>query len=326
MNKQQELSEGQLKAVDVIIKLLNLAAGAGTPAEAAAATAKAQQLLEQHNLDSSIVTGAAAVKEGRREEAMVEGGFYAFQRELWKEVAELNFCVYWNQKYQSQEVWNGRLVMKRRHALVGRIVNTRMTVAMATYLQDAIERLTREKILSNEERLSNWAFSFRKGACATIVEKLKDRRAERLEAERRALREAAVAAEGAGHSTGRGLTLAAFSKSEKEANDDFKFGEGYSARKAQERAERADMNRRMEAAYTQWAKENPKAARSRFKFKDEKSGKTWVYGTDRSRGGPGSMGGSDGIDRSAYRAGREAAEAIGLDPQAEAAKVAGVLK
>lgn len=315
------LSDEQLEQIEKIQKLLNLGAKAGTPAEAEAANAKAQELLLQYNLDAAVVARFGDIKAGKREQAAVEGGFYAFQRELWRDVAKLNFCVYWNQEYLSDEIWQGRRVKKRRHALIGRIVNTRATIAMATYLQQAIERILNDHLVGDGDvkfanRMSNYAFSYRKGAALTIRQKLHERRSEILEKERREAEEAAILAGSKATSMERGLTIAAYSKSEEEANEDFRFGEGYSAKKAAEKMAEADRRQRMEQAYTKWAKENPKEAMSKFRFKDEKTGTVWHYG--RAYGGPtgaGSRGGSDGIDYSAFRAGQEEAQSVGLDPQ-----------
>lgn len=323
-----ELSNAQLEAIDKIKKLLNLAAKNSNVHEAEAAMARAQKMLAEHNLDAATVEHEAGAKEGKREEAKVNGGHYAFQREIWKAVAELNFCIYWNQKFVDRRKRNrwtreGRLieveqkaVQSRRHALVGRIVNTRSTVAMAQYLEAAIERVLDEHLAgdSNARRdnaNSNWAWSFRKGVAGDLVHRLQGRRREVLAEER-----AAQSAKVGEASSGRSLTLATFSKSEADANNDFIHGEGWSARQAAEKAKEAGLERRMEQAYAVWAAANPKVARSKFRFDDPATGKVWFYGADRGGGGRGSRGGDDGIDYGGFRAGREAAKKIGLDPQA----------
>lgn len=335
MTSDKEFTPEQLAKMEQVQKLLNLAGKAGTVAEAEAAAGKAQELMEQYNLDAAAVADLAKVKEGRREEMMVDGGFYAFHRELWTEVARLNFCLYWNQKYVSDEVWKGKRVEKRRHAVIGRAVNVRMTVAMASYLQQAIERILGEHLHGDADMklgnsLTNYAFSYRKGAARTIIGKLRERRAERLETEKRETAQqevdAAVAAAAAdpgnpvtvGAVPGRALTLSAYSKSEEEANLDFRFGEGYSAKKAAERAAEAKLAVDMRAAYTRWAAANPKAAQRDFRYRDEATGQTWVYGRSSGGGGGlGSRGGSTGIDHGAYQAGRADAQAVSLEQQAD---------
>jgi hypothetical protein len=211
---------GQLPEDEVlerIKKLLNLAAKNPNENEAASAAAKAQELLARYNLDAATVENSAAVKDGKREEAKVDGGFYSYQRELWDSVAKLNFCLYWTQDYRvftrSKRVGTGRdryttegHVNKKRHRLVGRIVNTRATIALAQYLEEAIERVTLERLgervnlgyvysgSANAVRFSNWAVSFRKGCAARIIEQVDDRREQmRLKEAERARRDAARA-------------------------------------------------------------------------------------------------------------------------------------
>jgi hypothetical protein len=148
------------KAMERIQKLLNKANDKSIPpAEAALFAAKAQEELTRYNLDAATVEkhgGGAA--DGRREEAKTRGGFYQWQRELWTAVARLNFCLYWTQSYWDKE-WKGRQrlterqqdyhggvskavvgKMQKRHRIIGRIVNTRTTISMALYLEEAIER------------------------------------------------------------------------------------------------------------------------------------------------------------------------------------------
>ena len=133
----------------------------------------------------------------------LDGGAHAFQRDLWRAVAELNFCSYWAQEYTATEtkhLWSKAgtslgtkttEVKRHRHNLIGRIVNTRMTTAMATYLLEAIERVLRER-LNGAPAGSNWAWSFRKGAASTLVGKLYDRRAEYIAEENEKVRRAAA--------------------------------------------------------------------------------------------------------------------------------------
>lgn len=73
-----DFTDTQRKAIDQIEKLLNLAAKAGTPAEASAANAKASELLLKHNLDAAALEDSSAKQSAKREAAKVEGGHYAF--------------------------------------------------------------------------------------------------------------------------------------------------------------------------------------------------------------------------------------------------------
>lgn len=325
-----------------IQKLLNLAAKNSSQHEAAAALAKAQQLMTQHNLDTATVENAKS-GDGKREQANVEGGFYSFQREMWKAIAELNFCLHWMQSYNAENqpanvrdrygAYIGKqikTIVRKRHALVGRTVNVRATVAMAQYLQGAIERTLRET-LSEGNREHNlrslWAWSFRKGCAEQIIEKIKDRRYKVLEEEEKKRRKAERAAKRAasGASTSTALTLSSLIQQEEDANNDFLFGEGFSAERAAERASRARRRREAQDNYTQWAAAHPKEAASAWEWTDDE-GTTWTQ--NRRGGGRGSRGGgrSSNVDHSAYYAGYDAGNKIGLDPQVDAGgfkKIAG---
>lgn len=323
----QDLSLDDLKIVDRIQKLLDLASKNPSPHEAASALAKAQALMEQYNLSSDTVSAHnTQATTGRREQAAVEGGTFSFQRELWRAVCELNFCVYWSQEYLTEGNPNYPLsrVKRRRHAVVGRVVNVRTSIAMATYLQSAIERAL-DANLTDQDKHSNWAWSFRKGVAAELVLKIRERRDEREEEERKEIKkrmkEAAAAGE-AHASTSRTLTISDVAKSEHDANMDHINGEGWSAARAADRAKQAAMRVRMQNAYTAWAKENPRAAMRDFEFTDE-DGRTYYYGGRARYSGNTRRTSSENIDYGAFQSGRKAGEGIGLDPQAEASKPRG---
>lgn len=314
-----ELDPATIKGIETIQKLLNLAARGGTPEEAANAQEKADALLLKYNLTADVVNNTVGA-EGRREEKKVEGGYYKHQRWLWNAVARLNFCVYWTQEYRAITMLRRagglppleRKVKKHRHALVGRTINTRSTIAMAGYLEQAVERLVRERLgdVDSHQYHGAWSMDYREGAVMTIIEKLEARRATVLDAETQKERDIARAAE-SGASSATTLTIAKVSKLEEEANLDFIHGEGYSARRAAQRAENARRQKEEEESYTKWAAANPKEAAQRDAEAAKRRG--------RYSGGKGSRGGSDGRDWGAYRAGREGARGVGLDYQAEAA-------
>ena len=326
----EQLSPETLKAVEKIKKLLDLAAKNPSKEDAASAAAKAQELLAQYNLDVATV-GEISPEAGRREQAAVDGGFYAYQRRLWGAVASLNFCLHWNQQYRtrgqrytngvgSEIVWKD--VLKWRHALVGRVVNVRATMAMAGYLSQAIERITRERIQADAiSRVSGWAVNFREGAVMTIVEKLEERRAVALDEEERRQRdyERAMAA---GASTSTAISLASLAKTERDANLDHLYGEGWSAKRAAARAEAAARAAEEERQYAAWAAANPEEVRRREEERRRQDAKN----ASRRRGRWSSGSSGKEVDWGAYRAGRDAGKAIGLDPQAEARKAAGLLK
>jgi hypothetical protein len=101
-------------------------------------------------------------------------------------VAKLNFCLYWTQTYYVQgrfyvrasdrygDVAHTRYEKRqKRHRIIGRTVNTAATKAMATYLEEAVERLTRESVRGDSKQFySTEANSFRAGATDILVEKL----------------------------------------------------------------------------------------------------------------------------------------------------------
>lgn len=304
-------------------KLLDLAAKAGTPEEAAAATAKANEWMEKYNLTSAMLEKTAG-KDGKREQAAVTGGQYTWQRELWRSVAYLNFCLYWTQEYNAvrtrrekathyDRVYEkGSIITRKRHAIVGRVVNVAATKAMATYLEQTIARLLRERLTDSQGNFShgdyNGSFgtSFREGAADVIMNKLADRRRKVLAAEARAKKAASQKA-----STGTDLSLTVYIDEETDANMDFIHGAGYSARKARQKMEDALAARQEQEAYTAWAKANPEEAKAEAEAARKR---------ERRRGGWGSAPRERQKNWSAYNMGAEAAKSISLDKQAEDAR------
>jgi len=327
MSSQQALNDAELKVIEKVKKILDLAARNPNEHEAASARDKAAQMMAQHNLDVATVEANTGLV-GKREEALVDGGFYSYQRDLWNSVAELHFCSYWNQKYLTKDyvsqthkergVYLGMKkvrVMRRRHALIGRVVNARATQAMAGYLQEAIERSLRERLagdadVSHLNAASNWAHSFRKGAAARLTLKLMERRDEKLAEE--AAEEERRARQASGVSTGTGVTLATYSKSEEQANYDYKHGDGSWQRRADRRARYAREMAEELAAEAQWAKDNPEEARKQQEEWDKKEAKN----SARRKGRRFTGWRKDGTDLGAYYAGSDAAGKIGIDPQA----------
>jgi hypothetical protein len=141
--------------------------------------------------------------------------------------------------------------------------------------------------------------------------KLTERHDEALAAEAAEAERAARAASGA--STGRSLTVAGFAKSEEEANHDFKFGEGAFARRAARIAARAAERERELREAAEWAEANPEEYRKLVEAEERKEARN----AKRRKGRSYSGWRGDGTDLGAYYAGSDAAERIGLDPQAE---------
>lgn len=330
-----DLSLEQLNVLQKVQKLMNLAAKAGTKEEGEAAAAKAQELLTLHNLKFASVEKAG---DGKREQVKTDGGFYAFQRHLWHNVAKLNFCLYWTQTYQKEsvryvDIYTGAKSMKKsdtnkrekvvgfgyRHALVGRILNTRATINMCDYLQKAIERVTEETIHGKDNLTSNYAYSFRYGCAMAVVEKVQDQREEYLKEERDRQRAAAKAASGA--SDGTSLSLSVYIDKETDANNDFIHGEGWSAERAKERQEEAAEAKREQEAYAKWAKANPEEAKAQAEEREAEQKK--YRSRSRYRGGSS----TDNIDYGAFYAGKKAGASISIHQQAKdnSSKAAGRL-
>lgn len=336
-----ELSPEAQAAVDRAEKLFRVAGR--NPEEAATYIAKAQEILAAFNLDMSAVEQHAAGDNGKRLDEKLKGGYFTYQRDLWRAVAELNFCLYWSQANiirTGKWIPNGQGGFKRaftrklehQHRIVGRQVNVRMTVTMAQYLEAAIDRVLRERISEDSSQFRDkWATSFREGCVDTITDKLYERRAEIVseqQAKQREREKAAHDAGSAGASTATGLTLYDVAKQEKEANLDFLFGDGYCARKAKEEAERhariAEANRKADEAWTRYCEEHPEEAKKAIEEERKRQRKNAMARQRRGssyRREPTYKG-----DYGAFKAGREAARSISIDPQAGGrSKPAGVL-
>jgi Protein of unknown function (DUF2786) len=326
--------------LDRLKKLLNLAAKNTSPEEAASAAAKASELLARYNLDVATVEGARP-EAGKREEAKVDGGTYVWQRELWSAVAELNFCVHWVQVHavwrKGAAVGSGRarytvdkFVLQKRHVLVGRVVNTRATLAMAGYLQQAIERELVSRLHGDDagakqaQRFSRWAVSFRRGATRRILEKLKDRRDQLAADEALKARAARAAAERVGASTATGVTLAQVKASEAVANYDFMHGEGAWAARLARREAIAKDRREREQAHARWAAEHPEEAAAQAAKQQREAEKLAKRGHGR-RGREAAYRGPD-YDVGAFWDGYDKAADIGLDQQMSGTKAAGALR
>lgn len=316
-----ELTPDQQKIIGKVEKLLSLAnRKKGNEEEAAVAAAKAQEMLAAYNIDMAMVEQGSDTS-GKREDKKRSGGVYLFQRDLWRAVAELNFCMYWTSSRwehrdvkrktgwyagHTETVWG----LKYQHRVVGRLVNIRATESMAEYLEETIERLVMDRLQNqNNMRFSRWATSYRKGAAARIIEKVYDRR-EQLEAEEaERKRKAEHAAARSGTSMATDLTIADVRKSERDANRDFLYGEGWSAKQRLRQQQAAEEAARAEAEYAVWAAANPEEARKEEDKREKEREAYWKR--RRSRGGKT----TDNVDTGAYYAGYDAADKVGIDPQ-----------
>lgn len=310
----------QQKIIDKVEKLLRLAARNTNPEEAAAATAKAQELLAAYNLSMSDVSQSED-KSAVREQLRIKGGMYEYQRELYGAVARLNFCLYWtivDKKYQTKNkldrntgVIRPRYVLTKtfQHVIIGRLVNARSTRIMADYLRQTIERLVNERY-SNQQRWMAEAVAYREGISDAVCERIEARRYDARRKEELKRKEAQARS---GVSTSQALTLAAYAEQERDANTDFIMGEGWSAKQAAERAERARLAEEAERAHTAWAEANPEEAR-KLAEEQRKAARSRRYG-----GGPGSRGGQTSRERrqgqGSYWQGVDVGKSVSIDPQ-----------
>lgn len=310
-----------------IQKILALGKRGGTEGEAAAAMAKAQELLAKYNLTLSQVENAAD-PDAKREEAKQKGGIFHYQRNLWDAVAKLNFCMYFTHGSWVLRRDGIRRKWVRHHCIVGRVVNTRSTIGMAQYLEQVIERLCHERLgvrvqELNENRpetvrvyttqsqfFSSWAVSYREGIADRVVEKVEDRRRLAINKERNAAR-TANAARASGQSLSTALSIVDVTKSEEAANYDFQFGDGSHAEMMATRARRAALRAAEQARLAQLAKSNPEAYRKEAEERRKAM----------RRGGWGRSPRERHVG-AGYGAGYEAGNKVGIDPQAASTSTA----
>lgn len=326
---------------------------AAREAEQAVAVEKYQQVLLDYNLTQAMVDQTGPEAEGRREEARLKAGMYEWQKNLWEAVAELNFCLYWctdtivKQNYIRKH-WDGsrskewRWRRAKEHEVIGRVVNTRATINLCTYIEAAIEKATREQLevwlgirpgedgyakKLNHNLYSRFACSFREGAADDVIQRVNTQRRDQLRREAdevKAARARAEEAQAAGVSDGTSLVIASYVKNERDLNLDHANGlePGTTAR---QRAEAAARKVEEARRWTEWAAAHPEEAAAQAKAEREENARYWARRGN--GGGPGSRGGSTGKERDtrAYRAGSSAGAKIGLDIQAGSSKSSGAL-
>jgi hypothetical protein len=350
--QQHEISEEARKALGRARKILDMASrppdendspavAAAKAAERAAAVEKYQQVLLDYNLSQAMVDQTGAEAEGRREEAKLKAGVYNWQRELWEAVAELNFCLYYcndvwrEQRYKPR--WSDshrtRYIRGKEHEVIGRVVNTRATINLCTYIEAAIEKATREAVAEvvgssdkadiNPMLFSRFACDFRVGAADDVVRRINAQRKEQLRQEAKLAREAAErAAETASSSVsdGTSLVIASYVKTERDLNRDHARGvePGTTAR---ERAEAAMRAVQREREHAEWAAANPEEARKQAEEQRKANERYWARRSGNYRGGPAPK----ERDHRAYRMGSSAGAKIGLDIQTGGAKSSGAL-
>lgn len=229
------------KVIERIKKLLALANNNPNEAEASAAMAKANEILEAYNLDMSILGGT---DKGKRADTKKTGGLYSWQRRLWESVAKLNFCHYVSLKGLTKG-------SQYEHRIIGSHANVIATELMAKYLQDAIEKMAQRwsKDVGYKSVFVREAIAFREGMTRTISERLEQRRTEIVTAARKEAEERKRNA--ARHDVDPGttaLTILDVISSEEDFNNDYLNGYemGTTARL------RAEQEARTAAFYAEW--------------------------------------------------------------------------
>lgn len=181
----QEASPNQ-KIADRIKKLLALAKGNTTEAEASSAMEKVQELLSQYNLSMAEVEShgnKAKAEEGgnRQKDSHEKSAMYEYQQKLMRAVAETHFCLYW---VGEKSRWTGKTWAKTKyHVLVGREANVVTAKMMFDYLNSTIEQLAKA-LYPHPLNLSKSAISWKEGCAYRLQQRLRDRQHEADEAQK----------------------------------------------------------------------------------------------------------------------------------------------
>ncbi len=309
---------------DIIRKIQKLLALGQSPneAEAALAMARAQTLLAKYNLDCAMVTethvagGTVGAPEEKREKTRISrSAQYRWQRDIWKAIAEANFC--WHSIVEVFEGKRGKGTSKvrvKRHMILGRESNVIAVRLMGEYLEDTMERILP---YPNSERLSRAAISWKTGCAARLIERIEQQAEERKQADVRP----------AGESTALVLLRDVYQR-EYAANYDFRYGAGAHARRllqdaewqqgqaAREERARIEQEKKEKEWLEYLQNESPEQKRAREKkeanerLRQERAWERQTRSWERERIREASR-----LDRSAYRSGRSAAESINIGAQ-----------
>jgi hypothetical protein len=326
---EQQIPESLIRKIQL---LLNLGERShGNENEAAAAMAKAQDLLAQYNLDlatvkDKVVAGGTAEREAesKRDYTVIKrSAMYKWQQKLMRTLSEANYCVYWTHEVKEELYYTPekreRMMLEedkktvsrwvKRHRVLGRLVNTTAVLVMADYLFDAIERLVP---YAQKDRLSREANIWREGCVDRLCERIQEK-AERM-------READYAKDGEkAYSTA--IMVKRMDEAEEIANYDHQWGAGAWARQQAKNAQwNADYREReaKQAAEQKalLASETPEAKAKRLAEEAKQAAKDQKY-WDRVRARYQRESDKQETRRNsaAYRTGRHTGNDIGLDGQ-----------
>lgn len=332
-----ELDNAAIDAIQRVKKLFALAGNNPNENEAAAASAKAMEILERHNLSLAELKDR---DDTERKDKRLKGGLYAWQRELWKAVCELHFCVYWSVKGNAKGD-------TYQHRVLGRHVNVILAEQVAGYLQTTIERLAQANAKGRGLNVfCREAIAFREGMSDRLVERLEKMRREKLKAERKRKEDAERTVQGAGFSMGGGtaLTLVDVKQTEDDLNHDYVMGwppgetlrrrqadqmASYAARerlrkeaeerdelearepwrKAERLREEAETEARWEKQVAEWAKKDAANAKAQQRRAERNGGPRERYRAETPR--------EQRRHTYDYAAGLHAGDNVNLDPQVD---------
>ena len=168
---------------------------------------KAQSLLEQHGLSLLELEKMGKKQDHSRSDSRLTGGLYKWQRVLWKDVAETNYCMYWSIKGLTKG-------SKYEHRVLGSKLNALVVRQLAEYLQEAVERITRERFENNPNLyFSSAANAYREGMADRLARRLRDRMWQRKQE-----------ADKAKAADSTALTVADVEDAEYWANQDYMYG------------------------------------------------------------------------------------------------------
>lgn len=207
-----DLSIEALAVIEKVKKLLALANGNANEHEAEAASTKAMDLLAAYNLSMAVIDRPSSDRKDQKR----KGGLYSWQRDLWKAVCELNFCMYWADrglvKGSSYE-----------HRILGRQENVISAEVLADYLQHTIERLAQAWAKQNgyNSVFVREAIAYREGMADRLCSRLQRLRLDRLAEDERKQREANSRPSAPGLNA---LVLASVINSEQDLNTDYLNG------------------------------------------------------------------------------------------------------
>lgn len=161
-------------------KLLGLARGGATEAEAEEAVRIAHGLLARHNLTLDDALRGAS-DERVIDSDTVDGSRECWPIYVWNGVARLYFCEYYYTRMLAPAPPRAQIGL--RHTFVGRRYNVRVAKLMGEYLVVTVNRIAREhgRRVEPDERL-RFRRSFKAGCAGRLAERLWQRR---LETQRR---------------------------------------------------------------------------------------------------------------------------------------------